>query len=365
MKHESRSRPNMFTAIRGTLARRPRFLTGAAILYLGFVSTAKGEISEQQQQRVDASIARALDYLAHAQLPEGAWRMDGYGEDTSGTSLAVMSFLAAGHVPDEGPYGTRVTRGIRWVCAHQESNGMLVHHRSHGPMYSHGISTLMLAEALGMCGEDDAPVVRRALERGILLILAAQEVAKDARHAGGWRYQVDSRDSDLSVTGWQVLSLRAAKDAGCDVPAEAIDRAIQYVKHCSVGDNRGFGYEPGDGQTSVLTGTGITCLEVCGAHEAPESVGGALWLLENPLRYDSNYFFYGVYYTGVGMSKLGGKFAERTQERLRELLLPAQDPDGSWSPKHGSEQPAGKVYATSMAVLALTVDYRYLPIYQR
>jgi hypothetical protein len=207
--------------------------------------------------------------------------------------------------------------------------------------------------------------VRRALERGILLILAAQAIPKDARHAGGWRYQVDSRDSDLSVTGWQVLSLRAAKDAGCDVPADAIDRAIEYVKHCSVRENRGFGYEPGDGQTPVLTGTGITCLEVCGEHHADESIGGADWLLDNPLRYDSNYFFYGVYYTGVGMSKLGGHYAERTQERLRELLLPAQNADGSWEPRHGSEQGAGRVYATSMAVLALTVDYRYLPIYQR
>ncbi|MBX3444558.1 MAG: terpene cyclase/mutase family protein [Planctomyces sp.] len=335
----------------------------AAVVAPLLPSTSRAD--EVQQQRVDAAISRALEYLAQEQTPDGSWRLDGYGEDTSGTSLAVMSFLAAGHVPDEGPYGVQITRGIRWVCAHQESNGMLVHHRSHGPMYSHGISTLMLAESLGMVGEHDAPVVRRALERGIMLILDAQAVRKEARHAGGWRYQVDSRDSDLSVTGWQALSLRAAKDAGCDVPAEAIDRAIQYVKNCSVRDNRGFGYEPGHGQTPVLTGTGITCLEVCGEHRAEESIGGADWLLANPLRYDSNYFFYGVYYTGIGMSKLGGHYAERTQERLRELLLPAQQADGCWEPKHGSEHGAGRVYATSLAVLALTVEYRYLPIYQR
>ena len=29
------------------------------------------------------------------------------------------------------------------------------------------------------------------------------------------------------------------------------------------------------------------------------------------------------------------------------------------------ERRAGKIYATSMAVLALAVEYRYLPIYQR
>jgi hypothetical protein len=324
-----------------------------------------GAPPDPEQRLVDASITRALEYLAQAQLPSGSWRLDGYGEDTSGTSLAVMAFLAAGHIPNEGPYGLHITRGIRWVCAHQEANGMLVHRRSHGPMYSHGISTLMLAEAVGMVGEEDAALVRRALERGILLIVQAQAVKKDIRHAGGWRYQVDSRDSDLSVTGWQVLSLRAAKDAGCDVPAECIDAAIAYVKRCSVRGNRGFGYEPGHGQTPVLTGTGITCLEVCGEHEAPETVGGADWLLNNPLRYDANYFYYGAYYTGVGMAKLGGQYAEKTRTQLRELLLTAQQADGSWMPRHGSEHGAGKVYATSLAVLALTVEYHYLPIYQR
>lgn len=320
---------------------------------------------DPEQRLVDASITRSLEYLAQAQLPSGSWRLDGYGEDTSGTSLAVMAFLAAGHIPNEGPYGLHITRGIRWVCSHQEANGMLVHRRSHGPMYSHGISTLMLAEAVGMVSEEDSALVRRALERGILLIIQAQAVKKDIRHAGGWRYQVDSRDSDLSVTGWQVLSLRAAKDAGCDVPAECIDAAVAYVKRCSVRGNRGFGYEPGHGQTPVLTGTGITCLEVCGDHEAAETVGGADWLLNNPLRYDANYFYYGAYYTGVGMAKLGGQYAERTRTQLRELLLAAQQPDGSWMPKHGSEHGAGKVYATSLAILALTVEYHYLPIYQR
>jgi len=324
-----------------------------------------GAPPDPEQRLVDSAVTRALEFLAQAQLPAGSWRLDGYGEDTSGTSLAVMAFLAAGHVPNEGPYGLHITRGIRWVCAHQEANGMLVHRRSHGPMYSHGISALMLAEAVGMVGEDDAALVRRALERGIHLIIQAQAVKKDIRHAGGWRYQVDSRDSDLSVTGWQVLSLRAAKDAGCDVPAECIDAAIAYVKRCSVRGNRGFGYEPGHGQTPVLTGTGITCLEVCGEHEAVETVGGADWLLNNPLRHDANYFYYGAYYTGVGMAKLGGQYAQRTRNQLRELLLTAQQSDGSWMPRHGSEHGAGKVYATSLAVLALTVEYHYLPIYQR
>lgn len=319
----------------------------------------------ETEERLDAALARALEYLAAQQTESGAWKIDSIGESTAGTSLAVMSFMACGHVPGEGPYGARIERGIRWVIEHQEQNGMLVARRSHGPMYSHGISTLMLAEALGMVSEADAPEVRRALERGVLLILESQAVEKDRRHAGGWRYQVDSRDSDLSVTGWQVLALRAAKDVGCDVPKERIDAAVEYVKNCSVRDNRGFGYQPGNGQTPTLSGTGITCLEVCGEHGTREAIGAADYLLDDPLQYNSNYFYYGVYYTGVGMFKMGDHYAKRYRDHLIELLLPVQEANGSWNAVHGAERQHGRVYATTMAVLALAIEYRYLPIYQR
>jgi hypothetical protein len=334
----------------------------AAVLLPGDLSA---DSRTPQERQLDSAIARALDFLSRQQQRDGSWVVDSTGPETSGTALAVMSFLAAGHVPGEGPYGEQINRGIRWVIEHQEDNGMLVARRSHGPMYSHGISTLMLAEVIGMVDEADAAEVRRALERGIKLILDSQALQKDRRHAGGWRYQADSRDSDLSVTGWQVMALRAAKDVGCDVPKEAIDAAIEYVKACSARDDRGFGYQPGNGQTPTLTGCGITCLECCGEHNSVEAIGGAKYLLDEPLKYDSNYFFYGVYYTSVGMFKLGEPYAEKYRQHVIDLLLPVQDADGSWNAAHGSERQHGRVYSTSMAVLGLAVEYRYLPIYQR
>ena len=346
---------------------RRRLLIATLVSVVGWAScpTAHADDLEVERKRVDEAIVRALEYLSRNQQPSGAWALDSFGESTAGTSLAVMSFLAAGHVPGEGPYGEQIERGIRWVVEHQENNGMLVARRSHGPMYSHGISTLMLAEVAGMVSEKDAADVRTALEKAIRLIIEAQAVSKDRRHTGGWRYQVDSRDSDLSVTGWQVMALRAAKDIGCDVPKDAIDAAVEYVKQCSVRDNRGFGYQPGNGQTQTLSGTGITCLEVCGDHHSVEALGGANYLMDHPLEYRSNYFYYGVYYTGVGMFKMGDQYADTYEALLANLLLPIQEADGSWKAVHGSERSHGRVYATTMALLALSIHYRYLPIYQR
>ena len=346
------------------VTRRELFRAAIAGAVLGS-SRLSLAVDSDTQKKVDEAIVRALDFLAAAQLPEGAWRSDSYGECTASTSLACMAFMSAGHTPGEGPYGDMLNKGIRWVMSRQEDNGMLVAKRSHGPMYSHGISTLMLAEAIGMVDEAQAKLLKRSLERAVRLILDSQAYEKDHRHKGGWRYQTDSRDSDLSVTGWQVMALRAAKDVGCDVPAEAIDKAVAYVKECSTKDYRGFGYQPGSGATPTLTGVGITCLEVCGAHDTEEARGGAKWLKDNPLRIDSNYCYYGIYYTGVGLFKLGGEYAEQSHANLCKLLLPIQGADGSWNPEHGSERGVGKSYGTALAILGLAIEYRYLPIYQR
>ena len=47
------------------------------------------------------------------------------------------------------------------------------------------------------------------------------------------------------------------------------------------------------------------------------------------------------------------------------VLLPKQGPDGSWMGQSGQERGAGRVYATSLAVLSLAVKFHFLPIYQR
>lgn len=122
----------------------------ALIFPLSGTRSASADDRTERDKQIDVAIAKALDHLAKRQSPSGAWSLDGQGESTSATSLAVMAYLAAGHVPGEGPYDQQIQRGVRWVLDQQQSNGMLVLERGHGPMYSHGISTLMLAEVAGM-----------------------------------------------------------------------------------------------------------------------------------------------------------------------------------------------------------------------
>lgn len=324
------------------------------------------------ERQIDVSLRKSAAWLANNQQPNGAWQTSSSSnprdakDSTAATSLAIMALMAVGHAPEEGPYGRNLTRGIAWVISQQNDNGFLVgKRRSHGPMYSHGIATLMLAEVAGMVSGDLADQCQVALEKAVRLIVDAQNHPKASQHDGGWRYQPNSSDSDLSVTAWQLLALRAAKDIGCDIPSRNIDRAIAYIKRLAVKRGGGFGYMGGHGATITRAGCGIVALEICGDHRGEECLAAANMILARPLTSDEHYFYYGAYYCTVGMYKVGGDEWAAARPALYQTILQKQKSNGQWQPVQGSEKSAGEVYATTMAMLALAIEYGYLPIYQR
>ena len=348
-----------------TLPRRTLLSQLAAAFSLPAITHAD-ETNAAINDKIDQAVRRALQWLAGEQQASGAWTTNDFGESTATTSLAIMAYLASGHVPMEGPYAKKIQRAVAWLLGQQQPNGLLVgRDRGHGPMYSHGIATLMLAEICGMVAPEQATPCREALQKAVKLIVDAQNHRKPPEHDGGWRYQPTSGDSDLSVSVWQLLALRAARDIGCDVPAENIDRAIAYLKKLHVKHDGGFGYMVGHGSTITRAGTGITALEICGEHRIPETLAAAKLILSRPLTRGEHYFYYGAYYCTVGMYKVGGEEWKQSREALYSTVLDLQNPEGYWTPEDGTEKQAGKVYSTSLAVLAITIEYGYLPIYQR
>jgi hypothetical protein len=236
-------------------------------------------------------------------------------------------------------------------------------------MYQHGICTLMLAEAAGMTEDKElAKEIKRRLVKAVKIILQAQRLTSGQTYHGGWRYRVDQRydlqpPADISVTGWQLLALRAAKNLGCDVPQKRIEYAVAYIKRCRDPSTGGFRYQPGSRVTIPCTGTSILGLEICGKdfHRSAEARKAAEFLNKREVRWNGwGHFFYGVYYCSQAMFQLGGNYWESYKPKLHKMLLDNQQSNGSWvGDGHGP------YYSTSMAVLALTVEYRFLPIYQR
>lgn len=330
-----------------------------------------------EDPEVDAAVRRAVNYLLDLQKKDGS--IYDRGTPTAMTALSVMALASVGVTPgDPTPEGAAMRRALDFVLREDrvEPDGYFGK-KDGSRMYGHGIVTLMLSEMLGM-GADATQdrLIRARCEAAVRVILAAQRQRKPAADRGGWRYNRDSSDSDLSVSVWQVMALRSAANDGLDVPPAAIGEAVAYLRRSydspvgrdGVPDDRvsGFTYEPGRGNpTFAMTAAGLLAMQVCGQYEDPRVAGAAAWLAARPPEWRDKWCSYGTYYYAQGMYQRGGEEATAAAAAVRMMLLEHQQSDGSWSARNGSESGHGKAYATGLAVLSLSVKYHYLPIYQR
>jgi len=323
------------------------FVALAATPCLG---ASEGKVTPELEQ----AVRRGLDFLARTQKPNGSWPGN-YGSVSGVVGLAMMCFLAHGELPDEGPYGHVIRRAVDYIVKNQQENGLLSGSGG-SPMYSHGFATLALAEAYGMI---DDPRVGPALKKAVGLIVKCQN------QLGGWRYSVGSTDADTTVSGAQMVALRAAANAGIEVPVSTIQRGVAFYKRCFC-PGGGFGYTGPDSPSQARSGIGLLVLSLCGAYNSREAKATAELLMGGgggAMRFVggfSGYYYYACYYCAQAMFQAGGKYWRHWNETTTPALIAMQLPDGSW-PRTGLDQ----VTSTVFALLALEVNYNLLPIYQR
>jgi hypothetical protein len=323
-----------------------------------------------QGEQIDNATRRGVAYLLSKQDKRGAIR-ETDAHETAITALSALAIAAIGNLPsDSTTEGEAVQKALSFLLStdRQDREGYFGS-KDGSRMYGHGITTLFLAEMLGMgidLEQDNA--IRNSCQSAVNLILRAQQVQKRNGAEGGWRYSPQATDSDLSVTIWQLMALRAAKNAGISVPKEAIDSAVGYIKRSFKDTGRlnavvGFSYEINQTPVWSTAAEGLLALQVCGEYDTAEVTATSDWLLQNPPKPSVPWFYYGTYYYAQGMYQRGGEHAETSAKRVLEVLLPQQEADGSWKSQGGNE--SNRVYRTAMAVLSLSVKYHYLPIYQR
>ncbi len=339
----------------------------AATLALSTRHPTRAE-SQAIPDTIERAVDRGLSSLAHSQEANGTWTSGGASESATAavTGLAAMAFMARGHTPGQGPYGDNLNRAIDAILTLQQASGLIASRgRSSHPMYEHGICTVALCEAYGMIDEHRQQLALAAIGRAVRVILDAQSIPKGRDNQGGWRYQATSDDSDLSVSGWQLMALRGAANVGASIPQHDLDAGINYVKRRAAASG-GFDYQGGSSApNAALTGTGILALALLGHPDAPEVKAGGDFLLRTPIIQTPSNYFYTVYYCSQAAWQLGGQYWDNINREISSDLLGRQRPDGSWSSSASGDNEGGDNYCTAMAILSLTVPYRYLPIYQR
>ncbi|MDZ4687943.1 MAG: prenyltransferase/squalene oxidase repeat-containing protein [Planctomycetaceae bacterium] len=322
---------------------------------LAIESSGKRLITPETQKAIDAG----LNFLAVRQHPDGSFGSGSvYRRNVAVSALAGMAFLSAGHTPGRGKYGDHVSRTVDFLMESAEPSGYVIRSDSaaHGPMYGHGFATLFLAEVYGMSPRDD---VRTALKSAVQLIVNSQN------KEGGWRYDPDGRDADISVTVCQMMALRAARNSGIAVPKATVDQCLEYVRRSQNTDG-GYRYQAGQSPRSAFprSAAAIVALYSAGIYEGRDIEKGLHYIQRyqpegDLLKYEPHYY-YGHYYAVQAMWHAGGASWEAWYPAIRDELLARQLPDGSWP-----DSLVNNEYATAMACLILQMPNNYLPIFQR
>ncbi len=346
--------------------------------------TSPGILSDQQWEQLDKTVDNGLKFLASQQEDDGSFPTLPHAKPGI-TSLCVLAFLSRGHLPNEGPYGKPIQRGIESVLSTQREDGLFTNHQveptlvshgvSHVAMYNHGFAGLMLSEVYGIAGGEQNESIRKAIVKGLEFSRSQQLKFKgQGRREGGFDYLVGEipPGPDLPITSGQLLFYRSAKNAEFDVPAEYMQDAMRYVKSCYDLSSHVFKYRGYQTYSRGLTASGVLALSLGGEHNTEMAQDAGQWLLTqsfenfNRSRNSHDRYFYSAYYSSQAMFQLGGEYWSEFYPPLLKTLAENQRADGSWDRERSSRSARfGNAYSSALSILALTPPYQLLPIFQR
>lgn len=371
-------------------------VVGSTALYRERVD--KGSlIREGGSEGTESAVKAALDWLRRHQHPDGSWRAShfvdrcetlctnknpesghGFGlpkYDVGVTALAVLAMTGYGHTHRTGTnseYVECLRKAVAYLLRVQvrsddpDVNGRYGGTIGHWP-YNHSIATMAMAELLVMSGD----VVRlgRSVKDAVLLILGMRN------ENAAWRYGVRDGENDTSVTGWMVLALKTARNAGLAIPDstydQALEDAIRFVD--SITDEQGkTGYtRQGDFRTPpipCMTAVALLSRLFAGEPRNRDTVRRAvdvcmqqlpLWDEESAVAVNPYYWYYATF----ALFQVGGKPWRKWNVAMKHALLGGQrrggDENGSWDPLSKWGRRAGRVYSTAIGAMTLEVYYRF------
>lgn len=318
-------------------------------------------VSREVREMYDAGLA----YLLQTQTENGTWATG--GEAGAGTTaLGLLAFLGSGDDPNFGLYRSAIRKSLRNIIRNQSSDTGYM-----GPsMYHHGFAMLALAEAYGAVDETDLwnsdsiyvadSENQRSIGQALELAVRSALTSQKNNPLGAWRYSPGAKDADTSVSGAVMMGLLAARNAGIEVSDESIDRALDYFSSMT-SETGAVGYAGGlSGFGESIARSSIVCLvyAIARRKDLPQYAATESYLRKN-LNERTGWIEYAWYYQSQALFQADVELWEKWNESLVRKLKSRQSPDGSFSGDLGAAN------STSMSLLALALNFRFLPIYER
>jgi hypothetical protein len=298
--------------------------------------------------------------------------------DTAATGLVLLTYLGGGYTHLDDKHRTLVRRGVEWLVKRQKPDGdLFVGGSKYTHLYSHGIAAMALCEAYGMTQD---PELREAAQKAVDFIVRSQDLKN-----GGWRYE-PGKESDTSVTGWQLMALKSGQMAGLTVPVETLRRINEWLNTAQNPQRDGrYRYNPHDlpdradsHQPSLaMTAEAMLMRMYLGQRrdnlaviQGAEHVKANLPEVGSTDRPQRDCYYW--YYATQAMYQMQGEYWTTWNNRLRPLMEASQVKTGEWAGTWHPSQPipdrwghaGGRLYVTAMHLLMLEVEYRYLPLFQ-
>ena len=344
------------------------------------------------KEKTEIVVDRGLEWLSRHQSAAGFWDADGFccqeggcpclkGSrggavyDTGVTGLALLAFLGAGESPRNGEYKKTVARGVRWLMKSQDEEGCFTSRSISNFAYNQAIATLAMIEAYDL---SRIPSIRKSAVKGLSFCLSMQNPYK------AWRYGMQNSQNDVSVTGWMVMVLKAAKNAKLEFDERSLSWAKDYIVEMTSEETGRVGYlRPGEPtarepnkktefpseESEAMTAAGI-CARIFSG-EDPKNSRGIKLGVENLLlkklpvwdqargSIDMYYWYYGT----LAMFQIGGNAWSKWNAAMTDAVIERQRTDGlfsgSWDPKGPWGDSGGRVYSTALMTMCLEVYYRY------
>jgi hypothetical protein len=328
------------------------------------------------------AIEKSLTWLAKQQNKDGSWSNLQNQSDVTCTAVAGLAFLMEGSSAAKGKYAENIRQAVEWMvqnCQRGADDGLLganARQDRSGYMAGQGYAVLFLASALAREEKSEAKSFEARLARARqqemagVLKRAVGFIAKAQVKNGGWGLTAEDGLDNVGSTLPQIQALRAAQQAGIDVPKETMQNAYAYLDKMTT-PNGGIVF------SSFRTGAGgerpgLTA-EAFASTYGSDQVGAGLlkkWLKFSefsitPRSEAHDVFCLAVAVHGLGdegYAKLfGGKQDGLVWSKARSILLNRFRTEGGAVFREWNPNPT---FGTAISLIALQLDNDYLPVFR-